>query len=149
MLHGDLKPEPQNQLELKVNASIHLTTKANASLEITRGIHPFSMVIDSFPFFWFENGIITSQKQNNVKNCWEKQQKLANFMKKGTLKTNKHIQNALIASLMKLCPSFGHELNCQVKHYFPANFLCRVIKGWLSTALGLISRLSRSFSLPP
>ena len=28
LLHGDLKPEPQNQLELKVNASIHLTTKA-------------------------------------------------------------------------------------------------------------------------
>ena len=46
------------------------------------------MVIDSFPFFWFENGIIISQKQNSVKNCWEKQQKLANFMKKGTLKTN-------------------------------------------------------------
>ena len=55
---------------------------------LTRGIYPFSMVIDSFPFFWFENGIIISQKQNSVKNCWEKQQKLANFMKKGTLKTN-------------------------------------------------------------
>ena len=69
LLHGDLKPEPQNQLELKVNAFIHLTTKANASLEITRGIYSFSMVIDSFPFFWFENGIIISQKQNSVKNC--------------------------------------------------------------------------------
>ena len=65
----NLKPEPQNQLELKVNASIHLTTKANASLEITRGIYSFSMVIDSFPFFWFENGIIIYQQQNSVKNC--------------------------------------------------------------------------------
>ena len=69
LLHGDLKPEPQNQLELKVNTSIHLTTKANASLEITRGIYSFFMVIDSFPFFCFENGIIISQKQNSVKNC--------------------------------------------------------------------------------
>ena len=87
MLYGDLKPEPQNQLELKVNAFIHLTTKANASLEITRGIYSFSMVIDSFSFFWFENGIIISQKQNSVKNCWEKQQKLANFMKKRYFKS--------------------------------------------------------------
>ena len=39
--------------------------------------------------------------------------------------------------------------NFQVEHYLPANFLCRVIKGWLSTALGLVSRLFRSCSLPP
>ena len=44
------------------------------------------MVIDSFPFFCFENGIIITQRQNSVKNRWEKQQKLANLGKKGTLK---------------------------------------------------------------
>ena len=38
------------------------------------------------------------------------------------------------------CPSFGKK-NCQVEHYFPANFLCRVMKRQLSTALGLVSRL--------
>ena len=24
---------------------------------------------------------------------------------------------------------FDHEKNCQIEHNFPANFLCRVIKG--------------------
>ena len=38
--------------------------------------------------------------------------------------------------------------NFQVEHYLPANFLCRVIKGWLSTALGLVSRLSLMFITP-
>ena len=32
-LQGDLKPEPQNQLELKVNASIQWITTVNASIE--------------------------------------------------------------------------------------------------------------------
>ena len=50
---------------------------------------------------------------------------------------------------MAQCPSFGNEQNCQVEHYFPANFLCRVLKRQLSTALGLVSRLFRSCSLPP
>ena len=80
------------------------------------------------------------------------------------------------------CPSFGHEKDYQVEHYyfrhktvktndkirrfgvvitplsrknvfnhpyFPANLLCRVTKGWLCTAHGLVSRLFRSCSLPP
>ena len=51
-----------------------------------------------------------------------------------------------ITWLMTSCPSFGHEKNYQVEHYFTANFLCRVIKGWLSTALGLVFRLCRSCS---
>ena len=38
------------------------------------------------------------------------------------------------------CPSFGKK-NCQVEHYFPANFLCRVMKRQLSTVPGLVSRL--------
>ena len=45
--------------------------------------------------------------------------------------------------------SFGHEKNYQVEHYFPANFPCYVMKGWLFTALDLVSRLFRSCSLPP
>ena len=40
---------------------------------------------------------------------------------------------------MTSCPSFGHEKIFQVEHYFPANFLCRVMKRQLSTALGLVS----------
>ena len=36
----------------------------------------------------------------------------------------------------------------EVENYFPANFLCRVMKRQLSTALGLVSRLFRSCSLP-
>ena len=69
-LQGDLKPEPQNQLELKVNASIQWITTVNASIEFKRYIYiySFSMVIDSFPFFCFENGIIITQRQNSVKN---------------------------------------------------------------------------------
>ena len=46
-------------------------------------------------------------------------------------------------------PSFGHEKNYQVEHYFPANFLGRVKKAWLSTALGLVSQLFRSCSFTP
>ena len=71
------------------------------------------------------------------------------YYKKGTLKTNENIQDALITWLITSSPSFGHEKNCQVEHYFPTNFLCRVIKGWLSTALSVVSRLFRSFTLPP
>ena len=51
--------------------------------------------------------------------------------------------------MMTSCPTFGHEKDYQVEHYFLSNFLCRVIKGLLSTTLGLVSRLFRSFSLPP
>ena len=29
---------------------------------------------------------------------------------------------------MTSCPSFSHEKKYQVEHYFPANFLCRLIK---------------------
>ena len=36
----------------------------------------------------------------------------------------------------------------QVENYFPANFLYRVIKSWLSTALGLVSRPFRSCQKP-
>ena len=50
---------------------------------------------------------------------------------------------------MTSCPSFGKEKNYQVEHYFPANFLCRVMKRQRSKALGLVSRLFRSCSLPP
>ena len=39
--------------------------------------------------------------------------------------------------------------NYQVENYFPANFLCRVMKRQLFTALGLVSRLLRPCSLPP
>ena len=38
-LQGDLKPEPQNQLELKVNASIQWITTVNASIEFKRYIY--------------------------------------------------------------------------------------------------------------
>ena len=148
MLQGDLKSEPQNQLELKVNTSIRWTTTVNASLEFKRGIYSFSMVIDSFPFFCFENGIIITQRQNSVKNCWENSKNLPIYEKryfKNKLTYSKLFDHAT-DDVMSL---FWHEINCQVKHYFHANFLCRVIKGWLPIALGLVSRLSRSCSLPP
>ena len=38
---------------------------------------------------------------------------------------------------MTSCPSFGNEKNYQVEHYFPANFLSRVMKRQLSKGLGL------------
>ena len=50
---------------------------------------------------------------------------------------------------MTSCPSLSHENNYQEEHQFPANFLCRVMKRLFSTALGLVSRLFRSRSLPP
>ena len=40
---------------------------------------------------------------------------------------------------MTSCPTFGHEKNYQVEHYFPANFLGRVMKRQFPTALGLAS----------
>ena len=40
---------------------------------------------------------------------------------------------------MTSCPSFGHEKNFQVGHYFPANFVCRVMKGWLFKVPGPVS----------
>ena len=86
LLQGDLKPEPQNQLELKVNASIQWTTTVNASIEFKRYVYSFSMLIDSFPFSCFENGTIITQRQNSLKNRWEKQQKLANLGKKNYFK---------------------------------------------------------------
>ena len=148
-LQGDLKPEPQNQLELKVNASIQWITTVNASIEFKRYIYIFFLYGDwQFSLFllwkWNNNYSETKQCEESLR----KTAKTRQFREKGTSK-NKHIQNALITSLMTSCPSFGHEINCQVKHYLTANFLCRVIKGWLSTALGLVSRLSRSCSLLP
>ena len=35
---------------------------------------------------------------------------------------------------MTSCPSFGNEKYYQVEYYFPANFLCRVMKRQFSTA---------------
>ena len=34
---------------------------------------------------------------------------------------------------------FGNKKYYQVEHYFPANFLCRVMKRQFSTAIGLVS----------
>ena len=44
----DSKQDPPNQLQPKVNASIHWTTSLNAEVEFTRGTYSFSMVIGSF-----------------------------------------------------------------------------------------------------
>ena len=81
------------------------------------------------------------QKKNN--------ENLPIYGEKCTLKTNENIQNVLITWLMTSSPSFGHEKNYQVEHYFPANFLCRVMKRQLFKALRLVSQLFRSCSLPP
>ena len=35
-----------------------------------------------FRWFFFENGLIITQRQYSVKNCWEKKQKLANLWQK-------------------------------------------------------------------
>ena len=53
-----------------------------------------------------------------------------------------HHHHHLLLLLLTItsCPSFGKK-NCQVEHYFPANFLCRVMKRQLSTVPGLVSRL--------
>ena len=79
----------------------------------------------------------------------KKQRKLANLWRKMYFKNERNIQNVLITWLMTSSPSFGHEKHYQVEHYFPANFLCRVMKRQLFTALGLVSQLFRSCSLPP
>ena len=47
-LQGDLKPEPQNQLELKVNASIQWITTVNASIEFKRYIYIYIYI----PSLW-------------------------------------------------------------------------------------------------
>ena len=44
-LQGDLKPEPQNQLELKVNASIQWITTVNASIEFKRYIYIYIFLL--------------------------------------------------------------------------------------------------------
>ena len=49
-LQGDLKPEPQNQLELKVNASIQWITMVNASIEFKRYIYIYIYIL----VFWVE-----------------------------------------------------------------------------------------------
>ena len=43
----------------------------------------------------------------------------------------------------------GAEFNSVCRKYSPSNFLCRVTKRQLSTALSLVSRLFRSCSLLP
>ena len=88
---------------------------------------------------WYSEKI--SRKKNN--------ENLPIYGEKCTLKTNENIQNVLITWLMTSSLSFGHEKNYQVEHYFPANFLCRVMKRQLFTALRLVSQLFRSCSLPP
>ena len=47
---GDSNPDPQNQLELKVNASHYPQDHSGKcrQFEFKRGIYSFSMVIDSF-----------------------------------------------------------------------------------------------------
>ena len=79
----------------------------------------------------------------------KKQQKRANLRQKryfkSELKHSKRFDHAT-DDVMSL---FGDEKNYLVEHYFPANILCRVKKGWLSTALGLVSRLFRSPPLTP
>ena len=41
--------------------------------------------------------------------------------------------------LKRHVPLLVMKKNYQVEHYFPANFLCRVMKRQLSTVLGLVS----------
>ena len=107
-------------------------------------------------YYWQFSLFLLWKWNNNyseTKQCEESSRKTAKTRQlrdKGTLKNKlTHSKRFDHVRLMTSCPSFGHEINCQVKHYSTANFLCRVIKGWLSTALGLVSRLSRSCSLPP
>ena len=90
----------------------------------------FNKLLAQFSFS-FENGIIITQRQYSVKNCWEKQQKLANLWQKRYFKNElKHSKrfDHVTDDVMSL---FWSWKNYQVEHYFPANFLCRVIKGWL------------------
>ena len=97
-------------------------------------------------FVWFclENGTIITQIQYSVRNCWGKQQKLANLWHKRYFKNELKHSKRFDQVTDDVTSLFWSWKNYQVKHYFPANFLCLVIKSWLSTALGLVSRLFRS-----
>ena len=55
----------------------------------------------------------------------------------------------LLILLWKWNDNYSEAIQCRELLRKTANFLCRVIKGWLSTALGLVSRLFCSCSLPP
>ena len=52
---GNVNPDPQNQLELKDNASIHWTTSVNADYSGLKEvyIYSFPVVIDSFQGWLF------------------------------------------------------------------------------------------------
>ena len=102
-----------------------------------------------FVCFCFKNGIIITLRQYSVKNCWEKQQKLANLRQKryfkNELKRSK-LSDHVSDDVMSL---FWSWKKFSGRTYFPANFVCRVMKGWLFKALGPVSRLFRLCSLPP
>ena len=127
-------------------------------------------LVSVFVWFCFANRIIITQRQYSVQNCREKQQKLATLWQKRYFKNKvKHVMS-LLRSWKRLSEHyFGHKTvktNDKIRRlgvvmtpfsrknvfnhaYFPAHLLCRVIKGWLSTALGLVSRHFSSCSLPP
>ena len=60
LLPWDSNSDPQNQLELKVNASIHWTTSVNVDA-VKRGIYRYSssMVTDSFQEWLFRVFLIS------------------------------------------------------------------------------------------
>ena len=88
-LQGDLKPEPQNQLELKVNASVQWITTVNASIEFKRYIYIYIFLLYGdwqFSLFllwkWNNNYSETKQCEESLR----KTAKTRQFREKGTLK---------------------------------------------------------------
>ena len=67
------------------------------------------------------------QNRYSVKNCWEKQQKLSNLWQKRYFKNElKHSKR--FDYVTDPMSHFWSWKKYQVEHYFPANFLFRVIK---------------------
>ena len=90
-LQGDLKPEPQNQLELKVNASIQWITTVNASIEFKRYIYIYIYIFLLYGDWQFSLFLLWKWNNNSseTKQCEESLRKTAKtrlFREKGTLK---------------------------------------------------------------
>ena len=107
--------------------------------------------------FWLSFRLVLLWKWNNnypktiqCKNLLRKTAKTCQFMrKKVLLKQTKKFKTLWSRDLWRHVPVLVLKKKNQVENYFPTNFLCYALKGWFSTALGLVSLLLRSCSLPP
>ena len=120
--------------------------------DFTCNIGQFTQLLN----FWLSYRLVLLWKwNNNYSKTIQCKELLRKITETWQFMTKKYFKNEL-----KHSKRFNHVTddvmslfwsNYEVEHYFPANCLCRMIKGWISTAfgLGLVSRLFRSRSLPP